>query len=383
MNATLRWVGGSAVVAALGFAALRPDDGSGPIRRRDPQDDALRHRADSLRSSLRVTREVIERGRVRALAREVTRTTPASAHASAPGEPRFVFGAKVGAERSAAIARAVHAELNGTGVARTAYPLAIVAEVDTAAKGAFYRVGTALPERLGDPCVVILSLPAAPHITFNQVASRRLLGPCAFFAAHGAPSEGTARWLRENRGGPAAFYVMPSAWSGDTTRFRAKISSLGVGRSAELVIRCIAGDLDACESYLGPLERGRWWFEELESGVDYTPLETAFPGTDLVPAPFWATATQRIRHGLLSELRSTLGDERFTAVWRDDRGIFDAYQEATGQRLGSFVRDQLLARSEPTVRGPGVPPLSAVFALTLAGIALAAAVRFAGRRMDQ
>lgn len=375
MNAALRWTVGSAIVAGIAAALVLPDPA--PPRWEDltiglPR-DSMRFEMERARQRYSAFQAISSRGDVRALAREeVVRRR------AAPGLPIVHADPAIGARRIALVENALRQELRGLGVDTPAYPVAIRAVVDTAIKGVYLRQGLALPERAGDACVVVLRFGANPAGGLNLGVRSRVLDACAFYAAHGAPSAETERWLVATRGGVAHYYATPAAFQGDTARIEARLTWMGFSREAEYLLRCNNGALEACAQFLtedpygiafmGPAPEG--WERELPL------LRSEFPGTSVSYGISWGDRFDHFRGGVSGRLAAEVGPRRFTELWQDPRGLPEAYAAMSGEPLGIWL--QRLIRTELLTRPirPGVPLASVLFALLLAfGAGMVAASR--------
>lgn len=370
MNAARKWVGGTILAAAGAAAIIVPKSEA-----RTPRMWGMSARTDSLfevwsteNARLNLMSTVIARGEARVAARDVS-GVPAD-------RPLFRFAPAVPAGTRTLIEERVTGELLGARSLPTRYPIAVLVDVDSGrAAGGYYTQSVVLPERAGDPCVVRFVLQPASRGKFFPASSQRLLSTCAFHAAFGAPGAGTANWLSETRGITARYLRVPPAYVGDTGRVALGIRRFGWNEYSEAALGCRIGRLEACDRFIGAeVSAGVYadWYEA--RSVDRTPLVTEFPGVQVNNSARWQPENYVLRAALLSRLVEEVGDERFGELWRDPRGLRDAYAASSGQPFSAWVHDYLDSRTEPYTPGPAIPLLQVGLALAIvvAGAALAA-----------
>lgn len=312
------------------------------------------------RSKYSVVRRVVERGQ----AREDARALP-----TARGDaPLFRLDPALGENTRILIEKRVNDELRGARSLPIRYPIAVTAIVDTAMHGALYTQSVVLPARAGDACVVVFRLPAAQRANFTPSATQRLLSTCAFYAAFGQPGEGTQRWLVETRGVSARYLVRPSAFADDTLRMKLGITFNGWDAPTQALLRCRMGIAESCLKFLGPDATDAGYFDFVyDAPVDRSVLSTEFPGVTVVfgSENNWMRDAARLRSGALAALAAEMGPERFAAIWRDPRGLQEAYQASTGRSFADFVGGLVAARTLPYTAGPAIPALPIVLAFAI------------------
>ncbi len=362
MNTTLRWVVGSALTAVAGFALFVPkEDGRlAPAGRLSPR-DSLFEDWNTERGKLMVLYRVVERGESRALA--------ASGRAARSDAPTIRIAASLPPTVRERIERRVREELTAAGAVPTRYPIVIIADTDTSNASSIYTRAIVLPQRAGEPCTVVIRIPHQRRGDFFPVATQRLLGTCAFHAAFGAPGAPTAVWLAETRGTVAAFLQRPPAFANDTVPVKLGFSGFGWDRFTRALIRCRMGEAAACDDFVGPepmtADPFSWGSMQRESEIDRTPLREAFPGVDVARSGSWSGMQRLIHNATLAELLAEIGPARFGELWRDERGLREAYRASVGQPFSSWVQRHVERATVPYLAGPGIPALATVLAVAM------------------
>jgi len=374
----MKWIIGTALVGGTAAALLVPkgDDDRWSRWPGDMRADSLYRESMIARSRYTVVRRVVQRGEARERARAVD---------TARGEAlTFQLDARLGVGTTAVVRQRVADELRGAGVETPRYPIAVVAQLDTSLLGGIYTQAVVLPERAGEPCTVVLNLPNSQRNKFQPSATQRLLGTCAFHASYGAPGAGTTRWLLETRGVAARYLKTPSAYAGDTSRIRLGVSYFGWDDLSEALLRCRIGIADGCDRFVGPDTYLATGFLDLVTAaeVDRSPLGTEFPGVEVHNSTTWSPDGPRLRAGVLSALVAELGTERFGALWRDERGLQEAYAMSAGRPFSSWVANYVAARTGPYVAGPGIPALQIALALAIVIATVTLAVTRSPRQLS-
>lgn len=360
MNALAKWTIGTVIAGVAVAATLVPKgqarfigDYSGSSRY-----DTLYRAWSNERSKYSVMRRVVERGQARADARALP---------TARGDaPLFRFDPALGDDTRMLIEKRVNDELRGSRSLPTRYPIAVTAILDTTLRGAQYTHAVVLPERPGDPCAVVLRVPSAQRYRLLPSATHRLLSTCAFYAVFGQPGEGTQRWLVETRGVSARHLVRPSAFADDTGRMRLGVRYNGWDALTESLLHCRMGIPDACLRFLLPEATDAGYFAfAYDAPIDRSVLRTEFPGVMVTYSGNWMADAPRLRSALLAELAAEMGNERFTLLWRDPRGLQEAYQTSTGRSFADFVGGRVAARTLPYAAGPAIPALPVVLAFAI------------------
>jgi hypothetical protein len=376
VNTATKWILGSVIVGGVAASLLVP---KGPDDRWNrwtgsARSDSVYQVWNAERTRLNVIRRVVQRGEAREAARAVGDTRD--------DVPVFRFDPALGAGATAMMQQRVADELRGAGSDPIRYPITIIARLDTSLAGGIYTQAIVLPERAGEPCTVVFSLPAAQRNKFQASAAHRVLGTCAFYAAFGAPGAATTRWLLETRGASARYLKPPSAFAGDTSRMRLGVTYIGWDNLSESLLRCRMAIAEGCDRFIGPDTYSPGFYEQVEAvAIDRTPLRTAFPGVDVLNSTTWSPDGPRLRAGALAALAAELGSERFGALWRDERGLQDAYAASAGRPLSSWVARYVESRTSEYVAGPGIPALQVALALVIALAAFGLGVTRSPRQM--
>lgn len=193
------------------------------------------------------------------------------------------------------------------------------------------------------------------------------LGPCAFYAAFGAPGRDIRRWLSARRFDLALsprWAQVPIGESGyllpDRSQpwFWAQVYSQNPN-----AIACLAGRADACRAAVltgagasDPPSRivttDRWWWHQALVGGDR----------------YFADAVRRI------------GRERFRRFWSSELPVDTALVAAFRMPVGEWTQRWQASLVTPFRLGPAVPPVSVLLGLLLAAVALVSVIRTVSRR---
>jgi len=296
----------------------------------------------------RVFKRVVDR----AEAREIARALP-----TVRAEEPFVrIDPRLGKESAERLRRRFDSELREAGGDVPKHAIALVVRVDSANPTAIYYRAVALPDRAGEACTIVLTVPFNQRNSLYLVATQRLLGTCAFYAAHGAPGPEVERWLRDTRFAAAQYLQRPGAFVGDTAKLRLRVQWYGFGADAASLVRCRTGVEADCLLFLSPDPARPAIFEESRGGaaVDRSALVTVAPGTDVYLSGSWGGETYQLRGAMLAAMADELGPERFGALWRDSRPLEESFRANEGRSLGAWVVQYVAERVEPYVAGPGL-----------------------------
>ncbi len=377
MNALVKWVTGTAVVAGAAASLLVPKPGE----RVDAT--GVRGRADSIltkyateRDRLIMMRRVVARGEARAIANGLSGVSA--------GEPLIRIGKGVSPETGAAIARRVRGELEVVKAIPTKYPIAVVVELDTMlAAGGLYTQSLVLPEQAGDPCVMVLRIPRGRNADWSGVANQRVTSTCAFYAAFGQPGARTQQWLTESRAIAARWLQLPVAYENMEIDQRTySLANYGWSPVIEATMRCRLEILEACEQLVDAEAASQVSYYDAFRGdtIDRSALTTEFPGVDVVKSGGW-WEDRRLHLGIVGALATELGPERFGSLWRDPRGLKEAFASQSGRPFAQWVADYVAALLAPRPRGPAIPAFATIVALAIITAAAGLAVTRAPRRM--
>ncbi len=317
------------------------------------------------RESLQVARA--DWGRADSRARVPQGVAPGSGDLIVRGDAGISRALLDGAEAS------VRSELARHGLERLAYPIAIVLTVDTmmSSGGYFYSRATVLPRRPDEPCTVVVRFQRAVTKWNRSAGQERLLGPCGFFAKFGAPGAGMLDFLRSSTMRTAEYVWAPTPWIE-----RESLIQASMARTWPALAGCRAGRDSACLAVLTGISPMSGYFGPWDQG----------PGAQhdvSVDGPLLRSGYyDRVSSGLVANLAATLGDERFTRVWRDARGPVAAYEAMSGEPLTAWLQRVVAQEVAPYRPGPGVPAMPLASTLFILGGAGLAAMRGTPRRMS-
>lgn len=226
-------------------------------------------------------------------------------------------------------------------------------------------------DSLGGWCAVVIDPLATNPLALRQAvfAGGSALGPCAFWAQHGAPGDALAaalpqfgHFLGAPRPGPADA-AAPTRGLFGTRPWQHPVAPHVVAQA------CVAGRIEACDRALhDPLAWSASFF-----GIDRTPDDAAL----LVRGRYVREANPSER--MLADLRTELGDEAFMRFWRADGHLNDALAAATGTSAAEWMHRWAVARFGTEPRGPTLDALTLLLTL-LAMAALAAASLLVAQR---
>lgn len=360
MRTLLQWTVGSVIAGGVIVGILVPKDENDLFRsEQQTRADSLWTEWTTAAEKLRMLKRVVDR----AEAREISRALP-PVRAAAP----FVrIDPRVGSESAQRVRRRFEDELRDAGGGEPRHPLALVVRLDSTNATGIYLRAVALPEHTGDPCTIVLTVPFNWRNVLHLEATQRLLGTCAFYAAHGAPGPGVERWLRETRAASAQYIQLPGAFAGESAKLNLSVRWYGFGADAAALVRCRTGAEESCLRFISPDPARPPIFEESRGGavIDRTPLATVAPGTEVDHSGFWGGDRYLLRGVLLGTLAAELGPERFGALWRDPRSLEESFRANEGRTLGAWVAEYVAARTEPYVAGPGLAMLPIALSLAL------------------
>ena len=211
---------------------------------------------------------------------------------------------------------------------------------------------------------------------------RRVLGPCAFYAAFGSPGPRLREWLDSS----AMQIAYAPTWDapGSVRRRRAvdlnagqplgmveRIRTAVLGRTVRTTLEetgCAAGELHACRRYLLTDELGGEWFR----------WSLGLPG--VIPN----RASLRAWHdpdvlNFLSDLVSLEGRDRFAAFWRSPATIDSAFAGAYGLSLEQWTMSWARQGGEVRV-GPHVRRSSVLLSLLFVVLVVGAGAMLTTRR---
>jgi hypothetical protein len=193
------------------------------------------------------------------------------------------------------------------------------------------------------------------------------LGPCAFYAAFGAPGRDLRRWLGARRFDLALYpqwAQAPGGESGYLLPDRSQPWFWGqVYSQNPNAIACLAGRPEGCRSAVltgagtpdppSPIvTTDRWWWHQALVGGDR----------------------------YLSDAVRTIGRERFRRFWSSELAVDTALALAFRKPVGEWTREWQASLVPPFRLGPAVAPASILLGLLLAAVAVVSVVRTVSRR---
>ena len=312
----------------------------------------------------------------RAMARELATAATSSAEAALS----FRFSSDLPAKVRTAIETTVRAELGALGLEAPRHPVVVIAASDPATTAPRYRRAVVLPERADGPCTVVLHIPPRQFSYFRTSSMDRTLGSCAFHSVYGAPGAGMHEWLRETRLKRAAYLTAPASVAEDT----AMIKTRTYWFSSSIPLRgCRAGRAALCDVHFSGTDT---LFARLDRMFvdEFATMSTEVNGLlpDVVMfEPSTTSERSRITQGLLAELATSLGQDRFSTIWRGD-GPTRGFERAEGRPLSEWTHELMVKRVLPDDIGSGLTLGSALLTLLVAGGVFVLTLKTAPRRID-
>jgi hypothetical protein len=201
--------------------------------------------------------------------------------------------------------------------------------------------------------------------------TRQVLGPCAFYAGFGRPSQRLERWLaaRQYRFAQAAMwdsltirYDLPWHGQAGTQEQRTQWAHWAYQQYSSVVLGCMAERIKACR----------------DAAVGVVPASGAVPRL-LVrsgdrPSDLPGSTL------LLAEMVREFGPARFGRFWIADLPPDSAFHAAMDTTLGDWVRSRQRAYGTTLVAGPTPSLFASAFGLGIAALGLILAVAAATRR---
>ena len=234
-------------------------------------------------------------------------------------------------------------------------------------------VNYVLPRRgSADRCIVLARVkPWGLNEFSSEASSERLLGPCAFYEAYGAPGPAIEQWLA--KGGWAlaqrASRDRPLLWKGrwktDEVPLRYMLGSLGVA--------CAKGSRDACADAIEkPNITGLRARERLVM-AEYNPyIMSNWYSRE------WSLGSSST--ALLADMARDLGTDRFTRFWQSDAEPAAAFRAATNADIADWTHDWVVKTYHAEKAGPGVSGTAWAWGLALLVLSLGVVLRSAERR---
>ncbi len=274
---------------------------------------------------------------------------------------------------------------------RPLIPVDVVTLVDTTSVNSYRAWASSLtpfyilPSRPTDRCVVVIPIGyenAYQYVRtmYTEDARRQILGPCAYYAAFGLPGASVREWLRLR----GALLALGGSWTRNTQasdgrQYESYLSANsyfpGPPPSFFLFsnrgVNCLVGDAETCESLV--LERSIPTGQQSVGSAVRLGYRLG-PISQRNGAELGGRETE-----LLADMLRSLGRERFARFWTSNQPVPQAFEQASGMRLGEWVSTwaaQSVARYDS---GPKIPATSLVSALGIVIACVLFAV-FAARR---
>lgn len=207
---------------------------------------------------------------------------------------------------------------------------------------------------------------------------QQLLGPCAYFAAFGEPGPLVRQWML----GLGWLYALEGSWTVAPVEisqrdeadvfFKGPSPALGVLNIEAGGPECIKGDLTICENAIGMTPRITSRARARLAGATYS--------QSLGYRRYSAAGIGQLSGEFLADATRELGRDRFRTFWTSPDSVHVAFQKASGQRWGEFVRQWMAARYGSIEAGPRISGFAAVAGVLLVIAALLATMRISQKR---
>ncbi|HVX40474.1 MAG TPA: hypothetical protein VHB25_12960 [Gemmatimonadaceae bacterium] len=304
---------------------------------------------------------------------------------------------------SAEFERLVRAKWDRLGIHSSAPVLiAVVLDSATTAHGFPRRymnvssnpISVFLPRQADAPCISVLRMNASfskmlPQLRVMVTQTLEspetidaVLGPCAYLASFGAPGPQIAGWLRNGGWSLARLAAWDSAsppWTPRSDRnaywFRDQLATIGDPnwQTRQVIglpgLACIAGEAGRCAEAAGASAKSTASDTAWTNAVVSTRGASAyFLLFAIRPSPLGAGESR-----LVSDMVRSLGDSSFRHFWTSDQSVTQAFSDASGQSLDTWVRAWARKTYGRVPAGPSVPLLGFIAGTValLAGLLLA------------
>jgi hypothetical protein len=225
-------------------------------------------------------------------------------------------------------------------------------------------------------CVVLLPLDYWAQHPDQIIANARLdawvrsgLGPCAYYAALGAPGGSMGRWLYARRfdlllgvGWDRSAANRTAGWFGPTERRNPWFWRALYGLPVDAVA-CLGARVDGCR-------------RAVLAGSDGTAPATG----ELDTFQWWRRQSLFGGEWYFSDLLRGFGRERVGRFWSTDLPIDSAFVEAMGTDIGAWTRRWQREQTAPVTLGPLPPAGATVMGLVMALGAVGVSAGLATRR---
>ena len=216
------------------------------------------------------------------------------------------------------------------------------------------------------------------RVLMYENTPQQLLGPCAYFAAFGEPGPLVRQWMLSL----GWLYALEGSWTvapvavserdESDVFFKGPSPALGVLNVEAGGPECIKGDIAVCENAIGMTPRIASRARARLAGATYSQSlgyrARLGSGIGQLSGDFLADATREI------------GRDRFKAFWTSPDSVPVAFQKASGQRWGEFIREWMASRYGSIEAGPRISGFAAVVSVFLVIAALAATMRISQKR---
>jgi hypothetical protein len=211
-------------------------------------------------------------------------------------------------------------------------------------------------------CAVVIPFFRSEALFNTRSAS--LLGPCNVWARHGAAGRHIRQWMHDTRGQFAIDENSRVIAEYEETLFARQFGSQFRGTFESR--RCRAGDRAACERAVIKADTSGGMPAGIAMTADRWYMPRVAPGDA----------------GLLADLETQFGSERFQRFWKSPEPVEKAFEAAFGVALGQWVQDWSEARYGPITLGSRMKLETVLFSLIFIGLFTALAVATVrGRRI--
>jgi hypothetical protein len=217
------------------------------------------------------------------------------------------------------------------------------------------------------------------YVTSAEMADR-LLGPCAFYEAFGAPGQEINKWLTNGGwkyGKSGALAYRPGRWTQNAYYWATPMWGLAAGWPLRRYItptgfRCASGDAATCRALVLDPNSDRAARTVVRSGADRVITQIA--------SDEWTNSLGPWEPSFLARMAHAIGTEQFRRFWTSNLPPAEAFRAVTGQDLGEWTAAWASEAYGRQRRGAGVDASSAGWAVVLAILALGGAMVSARRR---
>jgi hypothetical protein len=234
-------------------------------------------------------------------------------------------------------------------------------------------VNYVLPRRGStDRCIVLARVkPWGLNEFSSEASSDRLLGPCAFYEAYGAPGPAIERWLAQGAWGFAqrAGAIRPTLFEGRWERNEVPLRYMLGGRG----VACAKGAQAACAEALETPDITGLRVRDRLVMTEYNPyIMTSWYSRE------WSLGSESA--ALLADMARDLGADRFTRFWQSDAEPAVAFRAATNSEISDWTHAWVVKTYHEEKAGPGVSGTAWAWGLALVALSLGVVLRSAERR---